>query len=178
MLNPPPPFPVPLNDEQLQELGLFCVVWSQIDMLITMLLTNLSGAPSVDVIAMTASATTAPRLAMLERIVGRIRKDEAIANPYPSEVAKARDATLKQIADTCKKLHGLAERRNHLMHGFWGHFHPPRGGETVGSHYDRYRDNPIMVGTLSRLTDKGARLGSQLHHAQLQLEQIRQGLSP
>jgi hypothetical protein len=127
----------------LQELGLFCVVWSQIDMLITMLLTNLSGAPSVDVIAMTASATTAPRLAMVERIVGRIRKDEATA-----------------------------------MYGFWGHFHPPRGGETVGSHYDRYRDNPIMVGTLSSLTDKGARLGSQLHHAQLQLEQIRQGLSP
>jgi len=43
---------------------------------------------------------------------------------------------------------------------------------------DHRDDNPIMVGTLSSLTDKGARLGSQLHHAQLQLEQIRQGLSP
>ena len=177
-LEPLPAFPVPLSDEQLQELGLFCAVWSQIDMQITMLLTHLSGAPSVDVIAMTGAATTSPRITMLERIIKRLRKDEANADPKPSDAATAHDAVLEQILQACKKLHGLAEDRNHLMHGFWSSFHPPRSGETVGSYYDKRRDDPIMVSKLPGLTDKAALISSQLDHAWHRLEQIRQGLVP
>jgi hypothetical protein len=113
---------------------------------------------------------------MLERIVKRLRKDETTT--HPSDAAKARDAVLGDILKVGKELHGLAERRNHLMHGFWTTFHPPVGGETVGSYYDRYRDKPIMVGTLPTLTDKAAKLSSDLWQTRDRLEQIRQGLFP
>ncbi|MCX7362897.1 MAG: hypothetical protein NTV97_13710 [Alphaproteobacteria bacterium] len=143
---PIPEFSIPLGGEQLKELGLFCVVWSQIDTLITLLLVHFSRADMAAIEVMTGQATTAPRVNMLRKLAKR--------NPQSPAAVR--------IVALCEEMGGLLEDRNHLMHGLWAIHWADNGDTEAASDFNKRRDQPIFASRLPTLTDKAARFSSEL----------------
>lgn len=161
ILSPPPEFAIPLGGEHLRELGLFCVVWSQIDMLISLLLADITRAAMVHVTDMTGNATTTPRITMLRKIAKSMLP--ALTEPAKTDAsAKDRQTALIRLVEICSEMYDLAEKRNHLMHGLWAVHWAPNGETQAGSHFDRNRDKPVFARDLAKFTDQAARFSSDL----------------
>lgn len=143
---PIPEFHIPLGGEQLKELGRFCVVWSQIDTLVTLLMAELTKTDAHSIDIMTGQATTSPRVNMLQKLAK----------------ARSTDHNMKVLADICEKMGGLLEKRNHLMHGLWAIYWADNGDTQAASHYSRRRDKPIMASQLVEVTDAAAEFSANL----------------
>jgi hypothetical protein len=113
------------------QLGIFNAIWSQIDFLVTILLSNLSKPDLASVLMMTGSATTAPRIAMLRRL--------------------ARAAGDDELADICKGMGKLIGDRNHLSHGIWGWHSSLDGKISAACHFSENADHPIFASDLPKL---------------------------
>jgi hypothetical protein len=145
MLVPTPEFAIPLSGDQLKELGLFCAVWSQVDTLITFLLSHFSEADFRAIETMTGQATTTPRVNMLKKL--------AKASGEPAAL---------RLVEICAEMGGLLEDRNHLMHGLWAIYWAANGDTQAGSDYNKRRMQPIMAARLPKLTDQAAKFSAEL----------------
>lgn len=98
----PPEFMIPLDANELRELGTFTAIWSQIDWIVMLMISRLAKVELGPLQLMVETMTTGPRVGLLTKLCQQ--------NPSP---------TTKQIAKLCKKNGGLIEHRNHVIHGLW-----------------------------------------------------------
>lgn len=139
---PYPEFAVSLTRAELEELGYFNAVWSQIDVIVTLLLAIYAKTEIADIIDMTGGATTAPRVAMLRKLAARNNDNE--------------------LVKACKDMKKLIGLRNHLAHGVWGVRVPGGGKPPVAScHYHGEPHSPFDASRLGAAID----LASEASHA-------------
>jgi hypothetical protein len=98
-----PEFLIPLSKDELQELGTFATLWSQVDWLMIMLVTFITKTDFAHVELMMENMTTGPRVNLLKKLCAN----------SPDETDKA---IVKLLSDNS----GLIEDRNHIIHGLWG----------------------------------------------------------
>jgi hypothetical protein len=99
----PPEFLIPLSNSELQELGTFTAIWSQIDWIIMMMVSSLAKTDIKPVLLMIETMTTGPRVNLLKKLC----QDD------PNDTKAA-------IKKLCENNSGLIEERNHIIHGVWG----------------------------------------------------------
>jgi hypothetical protein len=103
MPNPPPGDIIPLNSAQLEELGLYCAVWSQLDYMVATIIARLEGVSLGVVIEETKRMTADPLFKKLKRVATN----------------SSNMAARRIIEDICDEIIHAIKHRNHLMHGMW-----------------------------------------------------------
>src|SRR5438046_601542 len=64
----PPEFLIPLSNAELQELGTFTAIWSQIDSIMLTIVHQLTGTPLGALQLMMETMTTGPRINLLKKL--------------------------------------------------------------------------------------------------------------
>ena len=146
----PPQFAVPLSQDELQELGTFVVIWSQIDFLAAHLIAHLTNTNLPACILFLETSTTSPRMRILQKSAER----------PPASAAK------KDIIKLCKDNGGLIESRNHLLHGFWGVNWDHKSNKVEASAlYQKGITRPIAASKIKELSNRAANLSNGLGKA-------------
>lgn len=146
----PPQFIVPLSNAELQELGTFTAIWSQIDWMLIMAISFVSKIEMPTVLIITDTMTTGPRVGLLSKLC---KKEPATS-------------TMKMIGKLCDDNGGLIEDRNHIMHGLWAvHFDRDSGVLDAACHFHKGQRADISVSKLKTLSDRAAKLSNGLGKA-------------
>jgi len=136
-----PAFQVVLSAEQLEDLGRFTAVFSQIDFMMFQIIGLAGKIASPDLMALIEGTTAGQRLAMLRRLAERM--------PDPDLRKKAKDV--------CDGLAAINGKRNHILHGVWGlHWDTKKDKLTPACAYEKNRDNPIYAKQLPELCERAA----------------------
>src|SRR5437879_2438584 len=99
----PPQFLIPLSNAELQELGTFTAIWSQLDWILLTIFVHLTGTQPSVAFSIMENLTTGPRVGLLNKV----------CQHEPTE----RKKRIKELLDSNG---GLVEDRNHVLHGMWG----------------------------------------------------------
>lgn len=138
-----PEFEITLSNDQLRELGRFTATWSQIDFLLTQIVTTVCNTdPMIMLNVFLDNSTTGALLNTLRKL-----------NPYlPNAQAK----TLAQ--EITNKLGSLLDRRNHLIHGIWGlYWDFEKNKLKPACHYQRNAGKQIYAKEIASLADSAAK---------------------
>jgi len=138
-----PAFMIVLSEEELEDLGKFTAIISQIDFMMFQVIANASKIRPQDLMALIEGTTTGQRLSMLRRLAENMQNDPI----------------RKKAEELCRGLAALNDKRNHILHGVWGlnwDFH--RDTLKPACAYERNRDNPIFAGQLPELCERAAKL--------------------
>lgn len=132
-----PAYRVPLSPEQSQWLGVFVVMWGEIDYFMglciaAMLKTEIFAAETLMV-----NMTTGPRLNLFNKLAREKINDEN---------------TKKLAKDFYADLSGLIDKRNHILHGMWGFETGSNPGNAVpAAYYSKAPDRPLLASELPNL---------------------------
>ena len=96
-------FEIVLSEEQLEDLGRFTALFSQIDAMLFQIIAGVSKTPPKNLMALIEGTTSGQRLKMLRRL-GKEMADQS---------AK------RKVKDACSSFGKLIDKRNHIMHGLW-----------------------------------------------------------
>lgn len=99
-----PAFEIVLSEEQLEHLGRFTAIVSQIDSMMFQAISLAGKIQTQNLMALIEGTTGGQRLAMLRRL----------AQNMPQDAARSK------ADDVCSGLSGLNDKRNHILHGTWG----------------------------------------------------------
>lgn len=103
-------YEIPLTESEFVDLGRVTAILSQIDFLLTEVLSSASKTPAWAAYIFTDKATMSAKIGMLERLLGGLQ-----------------DADLKKSGKKIvKALHRINDDRNLLFHGMWAHHLDPR----------------------------------------------------
>jgi hypothetical protein len=159
----PPALAVPLSQEELQELGSFVAIWSQIDFLAASIIAHLTKTNMPACVLFLESSTTGPRINILKK---------AAMRPPDTSLKK-------QIASLCNANNGLIEDRNHIMHGLWAinwNFHNDKS--SAACLFQKGLRRPLFAAKLKILTDRAAKLSNDLGKALRELGRVGDKLPP
>ena len=144
---PAPAFEIVLSEEQLEDLGRFTAIFSQIDFMMFQVIAHAARLQAKDLMALIEGTTTGQRLAMLRRLAKHM--------PDPD--------LRKKAEDVCSGLAGLNDHRNHILHGVWGlEWDTERDVLRPACAYERNRDNNILATKLPELCDRAATLSRKV----------------
>jgi hypothetical protein len=142
----PPEFLIPLSNAELQELGTFTAIWSQIDWIMFMMIGQLAKVEYKTLNMMMEGMTTGPRVKLLKRL----------CQENPSDAAKG-------VTKLCNDNGGLIEDRNHIIHGLWAVDWNYATGETkAGCLFQKGKRLPISAQKLQELSNRAARFSNGL----------------
>jgi hypothetical protein len=149
----PPEYILPLSNAELQELGTFAAIWSQVDWLLMMIISRIAKMDGATAQTFMEHTTTGPRVGLLTKLCQ----------------ADPNDAIKKQIKKLYDKNGGLIEDRNHIVHGLWAvHWDHSTGRTEAACNYRRGGRPHIRVGKLVTLSNRAAKfsngLGALLWH--------------
>lgn len=138
-----PAFELVLSDIQLENLGRFTAIWSQVDHMLFQAINLTVGIQGIGLLALIEGTTTGQRLAMLRRLIPQMKTEEA--------KSKAEDA--------CSALGRLLDKRNHIMHGVWGlnwdtatdKLHPACA-------YEKAKESPLYATQLEDMCERAAKI--------------------
>ncbi len=137
----PPHYIVPLSNLELQELGTFAAIWSQIDWIILMIYCFLAKIESGPALLTMENMTTGPRINLITKLCQ--------ADPDHH--------TKKAIKKLCDDNGGLVEDRNHITHGLWAIEWEYDTNKTVAAClYQKGNRKPIRADKLRTLSDRAA----------------------
>lgn len=144
MTNPTAPaFEIVLSEEQLQNLGRFTAIWSQIDHMLFQVLAITSRIQPKSLLALIEGTTTGQRLNMLRRLIPEMQSK----------------AAQEKAGNVCTALGSLIDKRNHLLHGVWGlRWDLKKDTLRPACHYDRNTESPIYAKQLDELCERAAKL--------------------
>jgi hypothetical protein len=136
-----PEYEITLSDDELIELGRFCALWSQMDMLICLALSLLTDCDLKATLAFLGATTTGPKLNLLRQQETQTN-DPDIAN---------------MISAICREIARLVDDRNHIVHGIWGMHTDDKGKARAGSFFPRKGvDAPLYADRLKDLCERVA----------------------
>lgn len=159
----PPQFAVPLTLDELQELGTFVAIWSQIDFLAASLIAHLTNTNMPACILFLESSTTGPRINILKKAASRPPKTDL----------------KNKIASLCDENGGLIEDRNHIMHGFWAiNWNLHNDEASAACLFQKGLRRPIFAAKLKILTNRAAKLSNGLGKALRELGRVGDKLPP
>ncbi len=129
-------YTIPLTEAELADLGRFFALWGQMDLMICMVLSLITGCTLPAALAFVGGSTTGPKLTLLQR-------------------QKLEDAdTAAHLKQTCKRIAKLLDDRNHIAHGMWGIHTDSEGQAKAGSYFPRSGvDAPLFADRLSDLCE-------------------------
>lgn len=142
-----PKFIIPLSNAELQELGTFTALWSQLDWIIMLMVSHLAKIELGTLQLMMESMTTGPRVGLLQKLCKK--------NPNP---------TNDRIYKLCTKNGGLIEDRNHIIHGLWAvewHANSTKDAQAACL-FQKGGRNHIPATKLKTLSDRAANFSSEL----------------
>jgi hypothetical protein len=141
----PPEFLLPLSNAELQELGTFTAIWSQVDWIIMMIVCHLTKTEMGSLQLVMESMTTGPRVNLLKKL----------CQDRPNDIKKA-------ITKVCDDNSGLIEDRNHILHGLWAiEWDCGTGTTEPACLFQKNRRKPIYAKKLAILSERGATGQSQ-----------------
>ena len=142
-----PAFEIVLSDEQLEDLGRFTAIWSQIDHMLFQAISISGRTTPQSLLALIEGTTTGQRLGMLRRLI-------------PQMQTKAmRDGA----ENVCSGLGALIDKRNHILHGVWGlHWNLEKETLRPACHYDRSKETPVYAKQLPELCERAAKLSHKI----------------
>jgi hypothetical protein len=153
---------IPLSRAELQELGTFTAIWSQIDWIVLIMIAHFTKAEIGAVQFMLETATTGPRINMLKRLCQEDVTDAKIA-----------------VRKLCDDNSGLIEDRNHIIHGLWAiEWDYSTGTTTPACLYQKGKRSPIPAEKLKELSDRAATFSSRLGCLLEQINPIFAGEHP
>lgn len=153
----PPALCVPLSDTQLQELGAFVAIWSQIDFLAASLIAHLTNTNMPACILFLESSTTGPRINILKKAASR----------PPTTDHKTK------IVSLCEENSGLIEDRNHIMHGLWAiNWNYHNDDASAACLFQKGLRRPIFAKNLKIITNRAAKLSNGLGKALRELGRV------
>jgi hypothetical protein len=156
-----PEYLIPLSNPELQELGTFTAIWSQIDWIIMMMIAQILKTEIGHVQLMLETMTTGPRVNLLKKLC---QDDNEIQ---------------KSIRKLCEDQGGLIEDRNHIVHGLWAiHWDYPTGVTTPSCLYQRGKRDPIPAEKLKVLSNRAARFSNRLGNLLKQMNPAWTGNPP
>lgn len=159
----PPEFAVPLTFAELQELGTFVAIWSQIDFLAAALIAHLTNTNMPACVLFLESSSTGPRINILKKAAKR---------PPETDLKK-------RIISLCADNSGLIEDRNHIMHGFWAiNWELHNDNASAACLFQKGLRRPIFAEKLKVLADRAAQLSNGLGKALRELERVDDTLPP
>ena len=131
-----PEYLIPLDGEQLAELGRLMAAWSQIDFLLVLSAATITKTEIGWMLTFCENMMSGARINLLRKLTKHI----------PSEEAEAFARSL------CSRLGKLAGQRNHLIHGIWG-YHVDQQNKTQhpACHDGQNSEAPIYAATLPDL---------------------------
>ena len=136
-------FEIVLSEEQLEQLGTFTAIFSQIDMMMFQILSSISKTETHQLRALIDSTTTGQRLGMLRRLTVTMPEGEI----------------RKKAEDVCSGLDALNGKRNHILHGVWGlQWNSENNTLKPACDYERNKGNPIFAKQLPELCKRSADL--------------------
>lgn len=158
----PPDYILPLNDEELRELGTFTALWSQIDWMLFLTISRLTGTDLAHLHLMTENMTTGPRVNLLKKI----------CSDQPTD-------TNKKLKKLCEDNSGLIEDRNHITHGLWAILWD-RENQTVAAAcmYAKNKRASILASKLEELSNRAAKFSNALGALLEQLDPLFAGRRP
>jgi hypothetical protein len=147
MTKPPPQiitaFLIVLSEEQLEDLGKFTAIFSQIDHMMFQIVGLASKTRGKNLLALIEGTTAGQRLAMLRRLA------DQMIDPDLRKKAK----------DVCGGLAALNEKRNHILHGVWGlEWDTKKDKLHPACAYERNSENPIYATQLPELCERAAKV--------------------
>jgi hypothetical protein len=146
MTNPSQPisaYEIVLSEEQLEDLGRFTALFSQIDAMLFQIIAGASKTNTKSLMALIEGTTSGQRLSMLRRLANDM-EDEGIQ---------------RKAKSVCAAFGGLTDKRNHLLHGIWGlQWNFEKNTLKPACTYERNRENPIYAKQLPELCKRAAEL--------------------
>jgi hypothetical protein len=142
----PPEYIIPLSSKELQELGTFTAIWSQIDQLMVMLASELGKCDRGAAFLMMETMTTGPKVSVLKRLC---KRDGS--------------STATKIYALLDRNGGLIEDRNHIIHGIWAiRWDKSSDYLCASSNYSKNKTKPKDATKLEELSDRAAKFSSDL----------------
>jgi hypothetical protein len=136
-----PEYKITLSDDELIELGRFSALWSQMDMLICLVLSMLTGCDLKATLAFLGATTTGPKLNLLRQ------QETETDDPEITNLIKS----------ICKEIGRVVDDRNHIVHGIWGMHTDDKGKSRAGSYFPRKGvDAPLYADQLTDLCERVA----------------------
>lgn len=136
-------FEIVLSDEQLEDLGRFTALFSQIDSMMFQIISLATKTRTQDLMALIEGTTSGQRLAMLRRLAENMEDKQARA----------------KAEGVCSGLAALNDKRNHILHGVWGLlWNTEKDTLKAACVYERNRQNPLHAQQLPELCERAAKL--------------------
>jgi hypothetical protein len=158
-----PDYIVPLSNAELQELGTFSVIWSQVDWLMMLMIGNMLGLDIAKAITVMESMTTGPRIGLLTKLCL-----QDIENPVKRAIKKV-----------CDDNGGLIEDRNHIIHGLWAiHCDAKMQNPKAASLYQKRNRKPIFAEKLPILSNRAAEFSRLLSEKLEELDPSFRQIAP
>jgi hypothetical protein len=143
----PPEFLIPLSNAELQELGTFTAIWSQIDFIILTMVQQISLSEMGALNLIMETMTTGPRVGLLTKLCQ----------------SDAANSVKKEIKTLCDSHSGLIEDRNHIIHGLWSiEWDYGTGKTTPACRYTKSNRKPIYADKLPILSNRAAEFANEL----------------
>ncbi|WP_148293502.1 hypothetical protein [Azospirillum sp. B4] len=133
-----PAWRIPLNDDQLRDLGTLFAVWGQIDLQILQVISWILESDMHTVVALLDNVTSGTLISYLRKISSKIKNDEV----------------KKEVEEFCELMGALIEKRNHLSHGAWGWLISEDFQKVTPACFYEKSKKPIHVGDLKEITKR------------------------